>query len=179
MFSTGDEKAHPKNEEKKAPVQPVAKKPEEEEKTNNSGITALVIILLIVIIAAILYFFVFKKDKEVEPIKTEQPQPKPEPEPEPEPIPEPEPEPTAELFTISAPEGRWYVVIGSFYDADLAEDKGEEIVAAGESAYLLKPTGDFKFHRVGIALSGSMAEAEEKRADLVSTYGENIWVLKY
>ena len=32
-------------------------------------------------------------------------------------------------------DGRFYVVVGSFYDEDLAEDKAKAIVAGGESAY--------------------------------------------
>ena len=70
-------------------------------------------------------------------------------------------------------------MVGSFYDEDLAEDKAKAIVASGTSAYLLNPTGQLKFHRVGIAQSATMAEAEQKRTELVSTFGENIWVLKY
>lgn len=174
VYTTGEEKAHKETE----PTE--GEKPAQEEKKNNSGIVALLVILLILIIAAALYFFVFKKDepkpepKKVEQPKVVDPQPEPEPEPEPQPV-----KPKAELFTISAPEGRWYVVVGSFYDVDLAEDKASSIVASGMSAYLLSPTGDFKFHRVGIAQSANMKEAENKRSELVATYGENIWVLKY
>lgn len=172
IFSTGDDTAS--IQESSTEEEPK----KEEEKKSNSGVILLVI-LLIIVIAAALYFFVFKNDKpEPEPVKVEKPieQPKPEPEPqlEPEPV-----KPKAELFTISSPQGRWYVVVGSFYDEDLAEDKARAIVAAGESAYLLNPSGDNKFHRVGVAQSASMAEAEQKRTNLLGTYGENIWVLKY
>lgn len=171
-FTTGEEKA----QEKETPNE---KPKKEEEKKDNSGIIILIVILILVVAAAI-YFLVFKK-KEPETVKPKIEQTQPvQKAPEPEPQPEPEPvKPKAELFAISAPDGRSYVVIGSFYDEDLAEDKAQEIVESGTSAYLLSPTGTFKFHRVGIAPSASMAEGEQKRSELVATYGENIWVLKY
>ena len=175
-FNTGDKKVKPVKENQSSSTN--SKKKEEEKKDNS--IMILVIVLVFVVIAALLYFFVFKKDKpEPEPVKIEQPRTQPQPEPQPEPEPEPEPEPIAELFTISAPEGRFYVVVGSFYDGDLAEDKAKAIVASGTSAYVLKPQGGIQFHRVGIVPSESSASAEELRSGLLETYGENIWVLKY
>lgn len=153
---------------------------EEEEK--KGGLIWLLVALAIIVIAVLLYFFVFDKDEpQPEPMKKEQPKPQPKPEPEPEPVPEPEPEPvvTAELYTISAPDGRFYVVVGSFYDVDLAEDKAKEIVAGGESAYVLKPSGDFPYHRVGVAANSTMAGADSAREGLKAQFGEDIWVVKY
>ena len=58
-------------------------------------------------------------------------------------------------------------------------DKAKSIVANGASAYVLEPTGDFKFYRVGINASDDRAGAENNIESLRSTFGENIWTLKY
>lgn len=180
-------KAAPINKPKPTPKTtitstPVAKESEKEQKGSNRG---LIVFFVIVLAAAAVYFLVFDKaeekllrpvEKKVEqaPVKVD-----PTPEPEPEVIPVPEPEPKAELVTISAPDGRFYVVVGSFYDDDLALDKGNEIVSSGLSAYLIEPTGEFKLFRVGIGVAQERSTAYKAREELKEKYGENIWVLKY
>lgn len=168
-------------------------KPQEESKTNEQseeeekrkGTNVVLIIVLLLVTSAAIYFLFFYEPKQepVAPIeeKTEEPAViTPEPAPEKvQPEPEPAPEPVVELTTISAPTGRYYVVIGSFYDVDLAVDKGNEIVKNGTNAFLLEPTGSFKLHRVGINASDEWSEAASTLEGLKSTYGDNIWVLKY
>lgn len=174
---------------KKAPEVEEKKQPEsvKEEEGKDGGLSPLLIIIVILALAAAAYFIFFNKDKEPEPVapveqKIEEPAVEQAPVPiveEVQPVVEPEPEVTAELITISEQGGRFYVVVGSFYDEDLAIDKGNDIVATGNNAYLLKPTGEFKLHRVGINVGDRWSEAAKGLEELKSLYGDNIWVLKY
>ena len=108
--------------------------------------------------------------------KVEQKKPEPEPEPVAAPVVVP-----AELVTISTREGRYYAVIGSFFDVDLAEDLGKELVASGISAYILQPSGDVVFHRVGLLMDNvsSMKEAEANLTSYREKYGNTVWAFKY
>ena len=156
-----------------ATPQPVAvRKYEEEEKKNRTGI--LITILVVLLVLAALYFFVIKP--EPEPVKQELPV-QPEPEPEPEPKPEPPKEP--QVITITQRDLRFYVVVGSFFDLDNAEDRADSIVASGTDAYVIQPRGNNKSYRVGISPSESLSEAEGLLEVLKATYGEEIWVLKH
>ncbi len=158
------------------------------EKVNkkSGGILFLVIILLAVL-AVFLYYFIFKSDepKPVEKAPIEQaPKPVPEQESEqtPKPVPVQEPESIvneAQLYNLSRLEGNYYVIIGSFFDEDMAEDKAKAVVANGRNAYLIEPSGDFNFHRVGIGQSASLDEAIQRREDFIEEFGETIWVIKF
>lgn len=184
VFTTGEKEAVAQEntiEETKASKMAEKKKQDEKKEKKRSVIIIIVILLFLAILAVLLYFFVFKTDK-AEPVETvpiEQapaPAPKPEPKPAPEPAPIPEP---AQLFNISTLGGDFYVIVGSFFDGDLAEDKAKAIVADGRNAYVIQPTGNFNFHRVGIAKVTSLEEAFQKRASLIEEFGESIWVMKF
>ena len=122
--------------------------------------------------------FEVKEKVEQAPVKAD-PTPKEEPVKQEEVTPVAEPESKAELVTISSSDGRFYVIVGSFYDDDLAIDKANEIIASGISAYLIEPSGDFNLYRVGIRAAQERSTAFKARAELLNEYGENIWVLKY
>ena len=173
-----------------APVKEAAKpevkeapQPVNVEEKKEGGISPFVIIIVLLALSAAVYFVFFNNQDETEPaIPIEQKVEQPVIEKAPVPVkvvPKPEPKPVASLTTISAPTTRYYVVIGSFYDEDLATDKANEIVANGTSAFIIQPTGDFKLHRVGINASNAWSDAASKLDGLKSKYGDNIWVLKY
>jgi cell division septation protein DedD len=160
------------------PKKPQAPK-EEEEEEKKGGMLWLVVLIIVLVLAAVYYFGFYNKQEE----KPLSPPPNVEqkkPEPEPEPVVAPEVIP-AELLTISIREGRYYAVIGSFFDVDLAEDLGKEIVASGISAYILQPSGDVVFHRVGLLMDNvsSMKEAEANLTSYREKYGNTVWAFKY
>jgi len=165
--------------EKKDPV-----KQQQEQDKKNRGIIWIIIIILLLAAAAV-YFLVIKpgqKAEDTEPVKQEQPvqqQPDPEPEPVAQPDPEPEPPKEAQVITISEQGSRFYVVVGSFFDVDGAEDKAKGIAASGTDAYVIEPLAGTQFYRVGINPTGSFSEANGSLEGLKSTYGEEIWVLKH
>ena len=172
----------PVKEEAKPEVKE-APQPVNVEEKKEGGISPFVIIIVLLALSAAVYFVFFNNQDETEsaiPIEQKVEQPVIEKAPVPvKVVPKPEPKQVASLTTISAPTTRYYVVIGSFYDEDLAIDKANEIVANGTSAFIIQPAGDFKLHRVGINASNAWSDAASKLDGLKSKYGDNIWVLKY
>jgi len=174
---------HPKSSAKQTKVvdekKIVMEKKSDEEK---KGGGVWIVILIVIIVALAIYFFAFSNKEEPKPVVEPKPkveQPKAEPEPEPEPVKAIQPK--AELITISVIEGRYYAVVGSFFDGDLAEDKGNELVKSGTTAYVLMPKGNAAFTRVGLLISNvsSIGEAEARLAPFREKYGNEVWVLKY
>jgi hypothetical protein len=152
---------------------------EEKEEEKKGGMLWLVILIIVLILAAVYYFGFYNKKEEKPlppPAKIEQKKPEPEPEPVAAPVVKP-----AKLVTISTREGRYYAVIGSFFDVDLAEDLGKELVASGVSAYILEPSGDVVFHRVGLLMENvsSMKDAEANLTSYREKYGNTVWAFKY
>jgi cell division septation protein DedD len=85
----------------------------------------------------------------------------------------------ASFSTISEPTGRYYVVIASFIDADMANDLGEKLKADGVSSALLTPKGSKKFNRLTLGDFGSFNEAQEEANKLKAEFGDGLWVLKF
>jgi hypothetical protein len=86
----------------------------------------------------------------------------------------------ATFITISESTGRYYIVIESFIDSDMAADYGKELVVKGFSTALLSPQGKRKFHRLTMSGDyGSFVEAQEEANKLKGEFGKDLWVLKY
>lgn len=83
------------------------------------------------------------------------------------------------IETISARTGRYYVVIASAIDGDLAMDYAKELSEAGESVKIIEPYGKVKFYRVAVQGLDSWDEAQSKANELKADYGDGVWVIKY
>lgn len=81
--------------------------------------------------------------------------------------------------TISESTGRYYVVIESFVDSDMAADYGKELATKGFSTALLSPQGKRKFHRLTVGDYETFVAAQEEANRLKAEFGEDLWVLKY
>ena len=165
------------DEKPKSTFVPASERPKEDNRKNNAIVIAIVAVLLLTAV----YFLILKPapaDPEPEPVKIVQPKPVEKKQPEPEPVVEPEPEPLA-VQTISSRDGRFYVVVGSFYDVDLAEDKANDLVKAGIQSYILPPRKGKSFYRVGINQSDDFNGANSNINELKQTFGDEIWVLKH
>ncbi|MEO1054919.1 MAG: SPOR domain-containing protein [Bacteroidota bacterium] len=81
--------------------------------------------------------------------------------------------------TISSSTGRYYVIVASNIDGDLATDYAKELSLGGVSSKVIPPFGGKRFYRVAVADYDTFADAEGGAADLRGTYGEGVWVLKY
>lgn len=80
--------------------------------------------------------------------------------------------------TISERTGRYYVVVASAIDGDLAMDYARDLAAAGRSVSIIGPYGSVKFHRVAVDNMQTLGEAEAVLGDLRAEY-EGAWVMKY
>ena len=83
------------------------------------------------------------------------------------------------ITTISEPTQRYYVIVGSFIDIDLATDLGKKLAGKGVNTSLIAPSSQRRLSRLALADYGTYNEAASAAADLKADYGENLWVLKY
>lgn len=146
------------------------------------------LIILLAVAGFSLYYFVFNTPEEeiAAPVAVTQPQePVREEKPEvvePAPVEDswtPAPPKEGSVTAITARTGRYYVVVGSFIDGDMAGDYAKKLAAAGRQVTLIEPSGNRKFYRLGIMDAGTFGEASAQLDDLKSTFGQEIWVYKY
>jgi hypothetical protein len=83
------------------------------------------------------------------------------------------------IEAISERTSRYYVVVSSGLDGDLAMDYAKKEVNNGTNIKLLSPLGTNKFYRVTVADYDTWAEAENSANDLKANFGDGVWVLKY
>lgn len=91
---------------------------------------------------------------------------------------EAEPE-TGTIETISQRTGRYYVVVASAVDGDLAMDYANRLSEEGRNVKLIAPYGSVIFHRVTIQDLDTWAEAQNAANELKADYGDGVWVKKY
>lgn len=75
--------------------------------------------------------------------------------------------------------GRYYVVVSSSIDNDLAMDYAEKLKKQGVGTYILLPAGTNKFTRVAVSSHDTWANAATAAEDAKSEFGENVWVIKF
>jgi len=169
--------------------------PVEEKSTAPTGLIVFLSILGVLIIVVVIYWFFIRTPsqerqprQEVSQQVTEEPAPQQpvieEPvEEEPPPVVTNEPSRPAgsgEYETINSSTGRYYIVLNSFFDEDLASDYAKELADRGVSTLILSPSNRNGFNRVVIDEDfGSFNAAESRMSELKGTYGDDIWVLKY
>ena len=83
------------------------------------------------------------------------------------------------ITVLSEKTGRAYVVVGSFFDGDMAQDASNKLASEGVSTYILKPVGDVKFYRLAVEAFDSYGDATAAVEGYKSTYGNEIWALNY
>ena len=88
------------------------------------------------------------------------------------------PEPGA-ITTLTEPTSRYYVIIASSVDGDLANDYAKKLSGEGMSPTIIPPFGSTMFYRTALQDFDSFAEAQSKADELKATYGDGLWVLKY
>ena len=92
---------------------------------------------------------------------------------------EPEEPQVGEINILNSRTGRSYVVVGSFFDEDLAQDYAKELIKSGTNAYIIPPFGKSKFNRVAIEENTTFADASVRATELAGQYKEQPWPLKY
>lgn len=86
---------------------------------------------------------------------------------------------TGTIETISARTGRYYVVVASAVDGDLAMDYANKLSETGNNVKIIEPYGSVIFHRVAISDLASWDEAQKVADDMKAEYGDGVWVKKY
>ena len=158
---------------------------------NNEGkpvygpiVTALVVIVVLAGIAVWLLFGggldMFKKKE----VAKKDPPPKVVKKPAPKPVKKEvvvNPEPAAGIDTIGYGTGRYYVVVGSFIDDDVALDFCKQIEASGKRAIVLDPSGTVsKYYRVAVGKDyATEQEAKDAAKALAGQYGSDPYPKKY
>ena len=84
-----------------------------------------------------------------------------------------------EINTLEQRTGKSYVVIGSFFDGDLAMDYAMVLAKNGHSPQIIPPFRDYRFYRVAIAEFGSFKEAEAQAPSFAEQFGREAWPLRY
>ncbi len=83
------------------------------------------------------------------------------------------------IETVSEPTGRFYVIISSSLDGDLAMDYASKLSKEGNSVKVVLPHAKNKFfHRVAIAEFDSWDQAANSVSSY-NTFSDNVWVLKF
>lgn len=177
-----------KREEENEVVTPVQKKtpPKEEKKKSNIIPILIGAFIIVLIFGGALYYFVLSEN-EVEqqtyvPYEAEIPE-----------VVEEEPvdnyadftpvetyeEPVATQGSLTIVNGRTnrnYIVVGSFFDEDNANDYGNKLASQGIEAKIIKGR---RFHKLAVADYDTFDEASDRITNFKETYGEQIWVLTY
>ncbi len=86
---------------------------------------------------------------------------------------------TGEMELVTTRTRRTYVIIGSFFDEDLAKDYAKQLGKTGVSTKLISPLGGKKFYRLSVADFATISEASNSLEDLKATHGENLWIIKH
>ena len=83
------------------------------------------------------------------------------------------------IETISAPTSRYYVVVSSSIDGDLAMDYSKKIIKNGTNIKLIQPNEPKKFYRVTVGDYDTWTDAQSAISTLSSNFGSGLWILKY
>lgn len=189
-------KGSSEEEDKSTEEVPVAALPEEEkpvkEKKSRSGFFLILLLLLLFGAGFALYYVgVFDQWGEAPPATSSAPPAADEPAEE---VVPPAPEELAadngtdaseeETFflteitsKINVP--RYFVVVGSFIDSDLAKDYSNRLNNMNKSTFLIHPYGDIAFYRLAVGQHENLSEALTHMEDIQGDFEENLWVLKY
>ncbi len=83
------------------------------------------------------------------------------------------------IETLADRTGKYYVVVSSSVDGDLAMDRAKKLSAEGKSCKIVPPFGKWKYYRLCIGDFDSFASAQSSADASKADYGDALWVLKY
>jgi cytoskeletal protein RodZ len=83
------------------------------------------------------------------------------------------------IEALTAPTKRYYVVVSSAIDADLAMDYAKKLSEKGVSSKIIPPFGKTKFSRLAIADYDTFQNAQSAADAAKADYGNAVWVIRY
>ena len=169
---------------------------DEKEKDNTNSIFLVILLLILALGFGLYYFGIFDGMNRQTPMETARVKEEPQETTSAAPVaPDPAPEPVEELPPVSEEEGvttpvlteinsredapRYFVVVGSFIDDDLARDYSDRLNKQGEATFLVHPYGKIHYFRLAVGQYDNVNQALEAMEGVQGNYEENLWVLKY
>lgn len=152
-----------------------------------SWLTWLVLLLVFATLAAGGWFYLdnsqpkTRTEKPTENVVTENTVPVPDPVEE-EVVEVSEEKPEEYILTAITARGeapRYFLVVASFIDEDMARDHSAVLQRQGKHTFLVYPYGDIAYYRLAIGQFESFALASNEISRVKDNFEENLWVLKY
>jgi hypothetical protein len=84
-----------------------------------------------------------------------------------------------EITLINEITGKYYIVIGSFIDEDLAMDYAKKLVKDDIGVYLINSIKKKRYTYLAVDSSDKFEEAKQIAKDLSSKYPKGAWVISY
>ena len=84
-----------------------------------------------------------------------------------------------EIVTLTERTKRYYVVVASSIDGDLAMDYAKKLSAKGVSSKIIPPFSKWKFYRLAVGDFETFADAQGNADTSKGEYGDGVWVIKY
>jgi hypothetical protein len=170
----------PKAEEKPAAaIPPKSPTKGKEEKEKSGAWIWAALILLLLMFGGVAYWYTQTDDAEPEQVVAERQEPTPPVAEEPEIV-----EEEVENYTLTEIKSReasprYFLVVGSFIDDDMARDYSGRLNDEGKNTYLVYPYGKIAYYRLAIGEYENVSLALEELDRVQAEYQENLWVLKY
>ena len=83
------------------------------------------------------------------------------------------------ISEISQPLNKYYLIVGSFLDNDLAFDYAEKLTLSGSNIMIIPPFSTSKFTRVALLEYETFDKAKIGLDNYKDEFDEQLWVLKY
>ena len=83
------------------------------------------------------------------------------------------------ISEISQPLNKYYLIVGSFLDNDLAFDYAEKLILSGSNVMIIPPFSTSKFTRVALLEYETFDKAKIGLDNYKDEFDEQLWVLKY
>ena len=83
------------------------------------------------------------------------------------------------IEALSAPTGRYYVVVASAIDGDLIMDYAKKLSVKGLGSKIIPPFGKTKFNRLAITDHDNYSSAQTAADGVKGEYGSAVWVVRY
>tara|TARA_X000001036_G_C20623540_1_gene784145 strand:- start:1084 stop:1569 length:486 start_codon:yes stop_codon:yes gene_type:complete len=100
-------------------------------------------------------------------------------EPESVPIKESVQEPTGAISELTQPLNKYFLIVASFLDKDLAYDYADKLILSYSNVIIIPPTRNSKFTRVAIGKYETLENVIVEVNNYNDEFDEQLWVLKY
>lgn len=84
-----------------------------------------------------------------------------------------------EIIQVNEITGKYYIVIGSFIDEDLAMDYAKKLVKNDVGVYLINSIKKKRYTYVAVETSDNLENAKQIARDISSKYPKGAWVISY